>query len=114
MADVDKKILAENLHHKIQATLVPKFVVLGLFENEREVASSDVIVNLSAVTIKVIAKEQVVQQVRNAIDADMVHKMSKSLLDSDSEQDAETCGFFCCPACYNDHQCAERDPAEYL
>ena len=43
-------------------------------------------VNLSKVTIEVIANEQVVHRVRNAIDADTVHEMSKSLLDSDSRR----------------------------
>ena len=42
--------------------------------------------NLSRVTIEVIANEQVVHRVRNAIDADTVHEMSKSLLDSDSRR----------------------------
>ena len=43
-------------------------------------------VNLSKVTIEVIANEQAVQRVRNAIDADMVDEMSKSLLDSESRR----------------------------
>ena len=102
ITSMDQELITENLHHRIQDTLAPNFVVLGLYGNEREMAPSEVIVNLSEVTIKVITKKQVVQQVRNAIDADMVHEMSTCILDSDSDQDPETCGLFCCPACYND------------
>ena len=69
---------------------------------------------MNGVTVKVISKEHVVQQVSKTIDKDMTHEMSDSILVSDSAADPGIYGFFCCPACYNDHTCGELDPVDYL
>ena len=56
----------------------------------------------------------VVQQVSKAIDKDMTREMLTSFLESTRENNPAIYGFFCCPACYNNHTCGELDPVDYL
>ena len=116
LAGKNKEMLVEDLQDKIQAVLVPDFAVLNVFEGAQKLAAPDVIDihSLSITTIQVISKEQLIQQLQDALESDMAHVMSKSRLDSESEGVQDTCGFFCCPKCYDGQESGEMDPAEYM
>ena len=84
------------------------------FAGAQKLRDSDVIADLDAITIKVISKKSLVQRLQNALERDMMRKTSKSLLDNERKGDPDTCGFFCCPVCCDDHQCGVIDPADYI
>ena len=103
----------KTVYPKVHATFVPNFL-LDLCAYAQRIACPYTIVDRCRITVKVIFKEHVVQQVSKAIDKDMTHEMLDSLLVSAREDDPAIYGFFCCPACYNDHTCDELDPVDYL
>ena len=103
----------KTVYLKIHATLVPD-ILLGLGGDAQRIACPYTIVDRCKITVKIISKEHVVQQVSKAIDKDMTHEMSDSLLVSARENDPAIYDLSCYPACYTDHTCGELDPVDYL
>ena len=103
----------KTVYLKVHATLVPNFL-LGLCADARRIACPSTIVDQCRITVQVVFKERVVQQVSKAIDKDMTREMSTSFLESTRENDPAIYGLFCCGACYNTHPCGGLNPVDYL
>ena len=109
---IKKEVSVKDLCDKVQSVLPPTDVVLYVLEGTHKLAASHIINQGSLMTtvIHLMSKQQLVQQLQDVLQAEMMQLMSSpssDASDKDSGSDSEQypCGRFCCPACYDNHQC---------